>query len=130
MKGITLSGEHRIDSVALRASLDFQNPRDLDTGNLLARRAKRHATIGADYRAWGWLLGAESQLSGRRFDNAANTVELGGYGIINLYASKRIARDWTVLARIDNLADKPYQLANTYATPGRTLYVGLKWAPL
>ena len=130
LKGITLSGEHRIDSVALRASLDFQNPRDLDTGNLLARRAKRHATIGADYRAWGWLLGAESQLSGRRFDNAANTVELGGYGIINLYASKRIARDWTVLARIDNLADKPYQLANTYATPGRTLYVGLKWAPL
>ena len=31
--------------------------------------------------------------------------------------------------RIDNLGDKAYELARTYATPGRTLYVGLKWAP-
>ena len=30
---------------------------------------------------------------------------------------------------VDNLADKDYQLARTYATPGRTLFVGLKWAP-
>ena len=35
----------------------------------------------------------------------------------------------TLLARVDNLADKDYQLARTYATPGRTLFVGLKWAP-
>ena len=34
-----------------------------------------------------------------------------------------------LLARVDNLADKDYQLARTYATPGRTLFVGLKWAP-
>jgi len=34
-----------------------------------------------------------------------------------------------VLARIDNLADKGYQLARTYATAGRTVYVGVKWAP-
>ena len=54
---------------------------------------------------------------------------LGGYTLINLYASTRIARDYTLLARVDNLADKDYQLARTYATPGRTLFVGLKWAP-
>ena len=35
----------------------------------------------------------------------------------------------TLLARVDNLTDKDYQLARTYATPGRTLFVGLKWAP-
>lgn len=44
-------------------------------------------------------------------------------------ACTRIARDYTLLARVDNLADKDYQLARTYATPGRTLFVGLKWAP-
>ena len=55
---------------------------------------------------------------------------LGGYALVNLYASTRLARDYTLLARIDNLGDKAYELARTYATPGRTFYVGLKWAPL
>ena len=54
---------------------------------------------------------------------------LGGYALVNLYASTRLARDYTLLARIDNLADKDYQLARTYATAGRTVYVGVKWAP-
>ena len=71
------------------------------------------------------------QASGRRYDydTVGNTYVLGGYTLINLYASTRIARDYTLLARVDNLADKDYQLARTYATPGRTLFVGLKWAP-
>ena len=54
---------------------------------------------------------------------------LRGYALVNLHASTPIARDYTLLARVDNLADKDYQLARTYATPGRTLYVGVKWAP-
>ncbi|MDD3786915.1 MAG: TonB-dependent receptor, partial [Hydrogenophaga sp.] len=77
----------------------------------------------------GWTLGGEVQASGRRFENAANTQELNGYALVNLYASTRIARDFTLLARVDNLADKDYQVARTYVMPGRTLYVGLKWAP-
>src|SRR3989344_1316443 len=87
------------------------------------------ATLGADPRVAGWTVGAEVQASGRRFDTVANTNVLGGYTLVNLYASTRIARDYTLLARIDNLADKDYQLARTYATAGRTVYVGVKWAP-
>jgi len=86
-------------------------------------------SFGADAQLAGWTLGAELQASGRRFDNAANTNVLGGYALVNLYASTRLARDYTLLARIDNLGDKAYELARTYATPGRTFYVGLKWAP-
>ena len=69
------------------------------------------------------------QASGRCYDNAANTEVLGGYGLVNLYASTVIARDWQLLARVDNVGDKKYQLAKGYATPGRTLYVSLRWAP-
>ena len=128
-KGVTFAASHRIGSVQLHGSLDVQRPRDLDTGKQLARRAKHHGTLGADTVLAGWTLGAEVQASGRRFDTVANTNVLGGYTLVNLYASTRIARDYTLLARVDNLADKDYQLARTYATPGRTLFVGLKWAP-
>ncbi|WP_338798957.1 TonB-dependent receptor [Acidovorax sp. DW039] len=128
-KGVTLAASHRIGTVQLHGSLDLQRPRDLDTGKQLARRAKHHGTFGADTVIAGWTLGAEVQASGRRYDTVANTNVLGGYTLINLYASTRIARDYTLLARVDNLTDKDYQLARTYATPGRTLFVGLKWAP-
>jgi vitamin B12 transporter len=128
-EGVTLSGGYKLAGVNLRASLDVQNPRNLDTGTQLARRARQHGTLGADTRLGGWLLGAEAQLSGKRYDNAANSTVLSGYSLINLSASTRVGRDWTLLARVDNLADKTYQLANTYATAGRTFFVGLNWAP-
>ena len=127
--GITLAGTYKIVGVQLHGSVDFQNPRDLDTGKLLRRRAKRHATLGADTAVAGWTLGAELQASGRRFEDAANKNALAGYTLFNLFASTRVARDYTLLARIDNAADKHYETAATYATGGRQLYVGLKWEP-
>ncbi|MDB5743743.1 MAG: TonB-dependent receptor, plug [Polaromonas sp.] len=127
--GATLTAAHAVGGVNLAASLDLQNPRDLATGKALARRAKRHGTLSADTRAGSWLLGAEAQFSGKRFDDVANTTPLSGYSLFNLSASTPLARDWTLLARVDNLADKQYELARTYATAGRSLYVGVKWAP-
>ena len=106
--GVTLAGSYQLAGVQLRGSVDFQNPHDRDTGKQLARRAKHHGTFGADAQWAGWTLGAEVQASGRRFDTVANTNVLGGYTLINLYASTRIARDYTLLARVDNLADKDY----------------------
>jgi vitamin B12 transporter len=128
--GVTLTGGYTLGNTRLSASLDLQNPRDLGTGKSLARRARQHAVLAADTRVGAWSLGAEAQLSGRRFDDAANTKVLGGYSLLNLSASTPLARDWTLMARVDNVTDKSYELAQTYATAGRTLYVGLKWAPL
>ncbi|RYF81376.1 MAG: TonB-dependent receptor, partial [Comamonadaceae bacterium] len=121
--GITFAAGHRIGDVTLRGSLDLQEPRDLETDKLLARRARVHGVLGADWRVAGWTLGAEVQASGRRWDNAANTTRLGGYTLINLSASTQITPEWTVSARLDNATDKNYELARGYATAGRTAYV-------
>ena len=126
---MTLSGGHRIGDVTLRASADFQDPRDLATDNLLARRARRHGTLGADWRVAGWTLGAEIQASSKRFDDAANTRTLAGYTVLNLVASTQITRDLGLVARVDNVGDKDYTLARGYATGGRNAYLGLKWTP-
>ena len=81
-------------------------------------------------RSFGALtVGSEVFGSGKRFDDAANTRRLGGYGLVNLYASRRLGPDWTLLARVDNVGDKDYQTARGYATAGQTFYVGMKWAP-
>jgi vitamin B12 transporter len=127
--GVTVSGGTRWGSVGVRASLDLQDPRDKITGNLLARRASQHGTVGLDTRVGVWTLGADAQLAGDRYDNAANTTLLPGYVLLNLTASRPVARDWTFLARVDNLLDKSYMLASTYATAGQSVFVSLTWAP-
>jgi vitamin B12 transporter len=128
-KGVTFSGNQRLQDVNLRASLDIQDPRDGITGLMLARRSNQHATLGADTRQGRWIYGVESQLSGMRYDTAANTTVLPGYALYNLHARTQLARDWSMLLRLDNVTDTQYQLANTYATAGRSLFVSLTWAP-
>ena len=129
LRGVTISGGHKLTGVNLGASLDLQDPKDANTGKLLARRAKQLFKLNADTRVGDWTVGAEWQASGKRYDNAANTNRLAGYGVVNLYASATLAREWTLLARVDNVGDRDHQLARGYATPGRNFFVGLRWSP-
>jgi vitamin B12 transporter len=128
-QGITFTAEQRWGAYKLHGSLDLQDPRDAVTGKLLPRRSTHHASAGVDTRWGDWALGADLQLSALRYDEAANTTVLPGYVLLGLSAENRVRKDWTVIARVDNATDAAYQLVNTYATPGRSLYVGLKWAP-
>lgn len=128
-EGLTLSAAHPWGSVRVQASLDVQRPRDLDRDKDLPRRARRHGTLKLDVPVGAWRLGAELQASGQRFDDAANRRVLPGYALLNLSASTTLGRGWTLLARLDNLTDQDYQLARTYATAGRSVYVGLSWSP-
>ncbi len=128
--GMTLTLQVRLAGATFKASLDVQEPRDTQTGKLLARRASHHVNLAVDRRFGRWQLGAGALLSGARYDAADNTTVLPGYALLHLHASTRIGKDWSMLARIDNLTDTPYQLASGYATAGRSLFVGLRWAPL
>jgi vitamin B12 transporter len=127
-KGLTLSAEHQLAQFKLRGSLDLQDPRDGVTGNFLARRATHHAMLGVDTNLGAWSVGADAQLSSKRYDKADNITVLQGYTLINVFAQRRVAKDWTLLLRVDNAANMAYELAGGYATTGRSLYAGLKWA--
>ncbi|GAB1394586.1 TonB-dependent receptor [Rhodocyclaceae bacterium] len=111
----------------LAASLDLQRPRDADTDKRLARRADEQFKLRASRGDGQWRYGGEWQLVGERYENAANTVRMGGYGLVNLFADYRIDRDWSLFARANNVFDKRYELAKDYGTLGATLFVGLRY---
>jgi vitamin B12 transporter len=127
LEGLTLAAGTRIDNLDLRASADLQDPHDETTGKQLARRARRHASVAADYTVGPVDAGVELLASGRRFDDAANVNRLGGYGLVNLYTTWHMTRDWSLLVRVDNAADKHYDLARNYGTAGRTWFAGLRY---
>lgn len=127
LQGVTLAGRAQFGRVALHGSVDWHDPRNLDTGKILVRRARRLATAGAETRWGGWTLGADVQAAGTRFDNAANTQRLGGYGLLNFFATRPLAPGLTLEARVDNATDKRYEQARSYATAGRHGQLSLRW---
>lgn len=128
LEGVTLAGRTDLDGVTLRASLGWHDPRNFDTDKVLRRRAKRLATFGAETVLAGWTVGTEVQAAGLRYENAANTQVLGGFGLVNLYVSTQLNPGMSLEARIDNLGDKSYELARNYATARRNGQVLLRWS--
>lgn len=129
LQGLSLAGNTRLAGVNLRATVDVQKPTDVSTGLLLARRAKRLATLNADTALGNWVLGAGVQASGARYDNAANTRRLGGYGLVNLNAQYALSRDLKLQLNLDNAFDRETSTAYGYASAPRTALVSLRWSP-
>ncbi|TFV95227.1 TonB-dependent receptor [Oxalobacteraceae bacterium OM1] len=127
LTGITFGGSTRLGATTLRASIDLQDPRDETTDRLLVRRARQHATVGVEHAIGRALVGADWAVSGKRYDNAANTVVLGGYGLLDLHADYDVAPNWSVVGRWNNVLNKRYELVRTYATPESNLFVGVRY---
>lgn len=127
LEGAAFSYAGRLADWELAASLDLQRPRDEDTGKRLRRRADEQFKLRAAHAGGAWRYGGEWQLVGKRYDDEANTVRMGGYGLVNLFADYRIDRDWSLFARANNVFDKRYELADDYATLGASLFVGVRY---
>ncbi len=130
LRGATLAGDFDWRGYGIAFSFDWQSPKDRDSGLLLARRAKTHGSVTFS-RQIGPFYGAVNILgSGYRYDDAANSRRLGGYGVVNLTGewtmplTKKTSLTW--FARIDNLFDKDYALAADYETGGIQAMVGVR----
>jgi vitamin B12 transporter len=127
LAGWSLAGSKQWGGLGLSGNIDLQDPKDETTGKRLARRARQHANVAVDYTRGALVAGLEVELAGERFDDAANRNRLGGYGLVNLFATWQITPDWSALVRWNNVGDKQYDLARNYATPGSKLFAGLRY---
>lgn len=129
IQGTTLSGVQKVGEYEMRGSLDMLDPVNTQTGKTLSLRAKKTLTLGVDRRWATWQFGGEVQAVGERFDNAANTIVLPGYALLNLTASNEIGKDWHLVMRVDNALNAKYQQVGQYPAPGSTFFVGMQWRP-
>ena len=139
IKGMTLAYEGWFGTYHMRASADFQSPKNDDTDNWLVRRARQHAAVWLGKTLGNLEIGSEFVASGQRYNDAANLFKLDGYAVVNLTAAYKLADDWTISGRVNNLFDREYALATTantftptapnYNTPDINLFVGLRWQP-
>ncbi|MQY51416.1 TonB-dependent receptor [Rhodocyclus tenuis] len=127
LSGTSLAYSGNFGDFSGGVSLDLQRARDDTTGKQLARRADEQLKTHLAWTSGALKFGGEWQLSGKRYDDAANTKKLGGYGLVNLFAERRIDSEWTLFARANNVFNREYELARDYATPGASLFVGVRY---
>ncbi len=127
IRGVTLTAEQDYGDTTVRASADLMNPRDDNTGGQLVRRAKQVYRISADHRFKALTVGAEYQLTGKRYDDAANQTSLGGYGLLGLTAAYDFSKNVGVQVRWNNILDKDYTSVYGYNMPGSNVFVNFSF---
>lgn len=113
-----------------RTRLDPNGADNANRGNLLARRARDSGRIDVDRAFGAFRFGASLKGAGHRFDDAANTVRLGGYATFDLRVAYAFNPDWMLEARVDNAFDRDYETIAWYNQPGRGYGLSLRWAPV
>jgi len=112
-----------------RVEAIYQNPRNLTDDSQLLRRAKQSLTVSLARTLGPVVLGLDVLASGERQDfGYPDPVTLHSYVLADLMAQWRMSRSLTLIGRVENLLNEHYQLASTYNTPGRGVYVSLRYA--
>jgi len=129
IEGSTLAYEGRVGSFDLHANYNYVDPRDVDTGRQLDRRASNFGTVslGQQIGQWDWRI--EQFATDRRYSDEKNTLKLHGYALTNLYGAYRFNDGWSVFAKFNNIFDRKYNLIADYATAGATAFVGVRYSP-
>lgn len=133
-RGLEISVQTRLAGVDIHGSLTMQQPEDDKTNEILLRRSKRLAALGASRTFGRWYLGADAQYVGHRPDSVYDPatfsnkrIDMGSYWLANLYTRFEITKEVSVFGRIENLFDREYETIYSYKQPERAFYIGLNW---
>ncbi len=130
IRGVEVSAGADIYDWTLAAALTYTDPEDRSTGNRLRRRASQSARFDVDRELGEWSLGGSWILQGYRYEDAANTDRIGGFGLVNLRAGWQFAPLWSARLTVENALDKEYTTArffdgDDYLNAGRAAFVSV-----
>ena len=127
LSGLTLTYQGSVAGLNVAANADFTKPEDEATGNLLPRRSKNHGTLSVSKKWNDWELGSMVETHSKRYDEAANTIKLDGYTLMNIYANYHINNQWSLTARVNNIFDRQYETINDYGALGSNAFFSMRY---
>ena len=128
IEGAELAWHYDSEDWNARAGATFQDARDEITDTRLLRRARENYTVAVARRFGGHEFGLDLLYAGERRDFGFPTdISLPSYWLANLSAKVALGNRFTLLARMENLFDEDYVLANGYNTMGRSLFGAIRF---
>ncbi len=126
--GVEASVETTVGSTAMALRWTEQNPRNLDTGKALARRAERLVSVDLKQPVGPHHVGVSVGYQGERRDSDFSEQVLDAHTLVGLNATYKISPQWRLVGRLENALDTQYQLAYGYSTPGRSAFVTVNYS--
>ena len=136
LRGVTLSSSVQSGNTSYSLSYDYADPRSYSTSPAtndlrLVRVARNMLNARVSHSMGNLGVFGEVKVSGDREDNSIDftgRTTLAGYTLLNMGMNYKVQKNVSVQARLNNVTDAQYMLANTYSTPGRNVFVSLNWA--
>ncbi|MBK1693242.1 TonB-dependent vitamin B12 receptor [Chromatium weissei] len=132
IRGVEATAALRLGEWDVTTNVTLLNPQDQsggsNQGKLLARRPEQTAQLALDRQFNRWSVGTTLFIAGRRFDDAANTVRLGSYTLVDLRTEYALNSAWRLQLRIDNALNEHYETSAFYNQPARAAYLTLRYA--
>lgn len=129
LRGATFAVDRQFETLLVKASYDYTDPRTEPDDKRIARIARHVFNLNLSRETGPWQYYGELKLASDRIDRSGSReFNLGGYGLLNAGVGYKVNQDLTVSARLNNITDKTYSLANGFTTPGRNLFVSANWS--
>lgn len=143
IRGAEVSVSHQWQGWRTELAVDFINPVDRTTDKQLVRRSKRTLDLDVDREFGNFNVGGNWHLVSRSWDDAANTREIPGYGLLNLRAGWQATEALDLGLTVSNVLDKKYHNAlygvfdpvtfassyHPYRETGRAFMASVTWTP-
>ena len=136
LRGVTLTGDVQAGDTTYSLSYDYADPRSYSTSPAandlrLVRIARNVFNARINQHFGSFNVFGELKVSGDREDNNltfSGRDLLPGYTLLNVGMNWKLQQNVALLARINNLSDAQYNLANGFSMPGRNVFVSVNWA--
>ena len=134
IQGVSLTYGGRVLGLNVNASMDYQDPQNMNTSNVLAYSPYVYGSLTTEKKMDTWKVGVQMQSQGQQQSNPGQSgnVTMGGYTLFNLYGDVKVYKDFSAFMRLNNIFDKQYVNSvnssyGPYRTPGSTVFVGLRF---
>ena len=134
IQGLSLTYGGQVLGLNVNASMDYQDPQNMNTSNALAYTPYVFGSLTTEKKMDTWKLGAQMQSQGQQQSNPgqSSNVTMGGYTLFNLYGDVKLYKEVSAFMRINNLFDKQYynsvnNIYGPYRTAGSYVFVGLRF---
>lgn len=117
IQGLEAGFEHQLKTFNWHLNATYLEALNTAIDDQLDRRPEFTATIGASKQFGKTSVSTDIQHVGERNDSDG-AIKLGAYQLVNLKAQTNVTKSFIISAKLNNIFDKEYELADGYNQPG------------
>lgn len=123
IKGVEASYQYTSNNWMFTLGAIDQNPENISDNTLLLRRPEQKYNLSVGHKGDSHRVELDATHVSERLDYGG--IPLDAYTLVSLKGEYRFTKKLTASARVENLTDEDYALADGYNTPERSYYLKL-----